>query len=168
MKPEPRSGLSLARLDCPSLNRHDGVDVPDLRLQSSNELLPNPFGYELPSSFGGEDQRPKPVARLTTHQSRVSSNPCSPSGTFRPSGSPQKFDSTQEACLTIRPISAYSPTALSFYRSPPDHRSRFATFRSARWSLQPLGTILMMRLNEFRVKKKVSFCAHYPHTLSGV
>jgi hypothetical protein len=61
MKPEPRSGLSLARLDCPSLNRHYGVDVPDLRLRSSNELLPNPFGYELPSSLPGRISARNPL-----------------------------------------------------------------------------------------------------------
>jgi hypothetical protein len=80
-----------------------------------------------------------------------------PFRTFRPFGLSRQSGSTQEAHLLHHARSPFAPQRLYRLRSPLDHRSRSATFRQARCSLQPLGTMFMMRPNADFVKAKNSF-----------
>jgi hypothetical protein len=132
MKPESRSGLSLAHSDCPFLSNQNGVDVPGLRLRFSFELRCCPFGFKLPSSLlrGGSTSGTRcPAAR-----SKVFGfpEPLLPFRTFRSFRIIARLSSTSEAYLLRNARSPFAPQQyLSFYRSPLDHRSRFATSRPA-------------------------------------
>ena len=156
--PEPasRSGLSLARNDCPLPDHHCGVKVPGLPLQRPARPL---AGTVPPATTPpppvctrhGRYQGRWPVSRLAVRHSRARIGSPLPFGAFTPSGSKRSTRlGPGKPTFRIRPIALRSPHPLYFVVAVADHRSGLATFPEARCSsnlLEPHSSCIQA-LNE--------------------